>query len=649
MRSSASRFLAAVAVGAMTFGLCHSGAWSQTKPARPSATASAPEGRSHPKVNRPTGQPKNAKTDSQATDLAAKPKIVAVINGEPITREVLAKECLRRHGNLVLESLVNKVLIFQECKAQRIEVTQKDIDAEISTIAGKFQLSVDKWLELLKNERHISAEQYRRDIIWPTLALKRLVADKLVVSQNELAKEFESEYGPKVQVRMISVGSRQNAEQILAEVTANPDDFGKIAKNKSQDTNSAAARGLIPPIGKHVGDENIERAVFALKPGEISPIVPFADQFVIFKCERMIPPTEISPSQKEVALERLKDRIIDRDLRVASAELSQKLQNDAKVVNVLNDKELSAKSPGVAAIINGKQIPISQLSEECVVRHGTDVLESLVNVAVLKQALKRRGAQVERQELNDEVARAAESYGYLTKDNKPDIKTWLKEVTEREGMSVEIYLDDAVWPTVALKKLVSDQVTVTDEDLRKGFEANYGPGVEVLAIVLGNQRIAQEVWQMARNNPTSTYFGELASQYSIEPVSRANMGEVPPIRKFSGQDLIEEEAFNKLAKEDPLSSIVAVGDRYIIMFYLGKTKPIVDDFEAVKDELKKEIHEKKLRLAMAEEFDRLRESAQIDNFLAGTTQAGKTAARPAVTSPKLAKPVSSAGKSVRQR
>jgi parvulin-like peptidyl-prolyl isomerase len=592
-----------------------------------------------------------AKSDTRQGE-SSKPAIVAVVNGESISREQLARECLRRHGEIVLESVVNKALIFQECKKKGIEVTPQEIDQDIATIAGKFNLSVDKWLDLLKNERRISAEQYRRDIIWPTLALKRLVADKLVVSEAELGREYESEYGPKVQVRMISVGSQQMADQILAEVKANPDDFGKIAKNKSQDANSAAARGLIPPIGKHAGDEGIERAVFSLKPGEISPVVPFADQFIIFKCERHIPATQISPSQKKVALDRLKDRIIDRNLRTASAELSKRLQDEAQVVNVLNDKERSAKMPGVAAVINGKQISVARLSEECVLRHGNDVLDSLINVTLLKQALNRRGAKVEREDLNDEVARAAESYGYVLKDNKPNIKAWLKEVTEREGISVEIYLDDAVWPTVALKKLVSDQVKVTDEDLKKGFEANYGPGVEVLAIVLGNQRLAQEVWQMARDNPTKTYFAELASQYSIEPVSRANMGEVPPIRRYSGQELIEEEAFNKLSKEDPLSSIVAVGDRYIIMYYVGRTKPIVDDFQAVKAELTKELHEKKTRLAMAEEFDRLKESAQIDNFLAGTTQSGsksRSAAQPAHSTPKLARPVSSGGKTLRQR
>ena len=61
-----------------------------------------------------------------------------------------------------------------------------------------------------------------------------------------LAQEFESEYGPKVQVRMIAVSNRQKAEQLLQQAKAAPEQFGTLAKQHSEDPNSAAARGLDP-------------------------------------------------------------------------------------------------------------------------------------------------------------------------------------------------------------------------------------------------------------------------------------------------------------------------------------------------------------------------------------------------------------------
>jgi hypothetical protein len=53
------------------------------------------------------------------------------------------------------------------------------------------------------------------------------------------------------------------------------------------------------------------------------------------------------------------------------------------------------------------------------------------------------------------------------------------------------------------------------------------------------------------------------------------------------------------------------------------TEPVVTEFDAVKEHLYQDILEKKLRLAMEDEFLALRGDAQIDNFLAGTSQSGK--------------------------
>ena len=67
-----------------------------------------------------------------------------------------------------------------------------------------------------------------------------------------------------------------------------------------------------------------------------------------------------------------------------------------------------------------------------------------------------------------------------------------------------------------MKKLVGGKAEVTEDDLRKAYESSYGERVEALAIVVGDNRQAQKVWEMARNQPTDAFFAELAQQYSIE-------------------------------------------------------------------------------------------------------------------------------------
>src|SRR5690606_19079789 len=73
----------------------------------------------------------NAPTASQL-------KVMAVVNGEQISRQELAQECLRRYGEEVLESVVNRYVITQACQEAGITITDQDVTNEISRIAKKF-------------------------------------------------------------------------------------------------------------------------------------------------------------------------------------------------------------------------------------------------------------------------------------------------------------------------------------------------------------------------------------------------------------------------------------------------------------------------------------------------------------------------------
>ncbi len=573
------------------------------------------------------GAPAPAATTSSVAPLNTKDlKVMAVVNGEQITRQQLGQECMRRFGKEVLESMVNRQLIAEACAQRNIQITEQDVDAEIDRIAAKFGLSRDRWIMLLREERGFSDQQYRAEVVWPMLALRRVAADDIQVTQEELKKAFESEFGPKVRVRLIGVSSRDKAEQIRAQAVADPEAFGELAKKESEDPAVAAAYGVIPPVRRHVGDPNLEAHCFGLKPGGISPVVQVANMYYIVKCEEQIPQQYVASQHLPEIEQKLSERIRETKLRSAAMSFFDQMQKQAQVVNVFNDPEKQKQMPGVAATVNNRPITLLQLSEECIARHGREVLDGEVNRKVLQQELNRRKLVVAEPDIDAEVGRAADAYGFLKQDGSPDVDRWLQEVTSQDGATIELYVRDAVWPSVALKKLVGNAVQVTDEDLQKGFESNYGERVEALAIVLGDQRQAQKVWEMARNNPTDAFFAEVAEQYSVEPASRANGGKVPPIRRWGGSPAIENEAFK--LKPGELSGLVAVGDQFIILRCLGRTKPVQVDYESVKSELHKDISEKKLRTLMAGEFDRLREGAQIDNFLVGTSQPGNRGGAP---------------------
>jgi parvulin-like peptidyl-prolyl isomerase len=602
----------------------------------PESQAQSPRSPNNPVNQQPAGQQRppqgrqqqNGQANGQGVFNQVQPgqtlNILAIVNGEQLTRQQLADECLKRHGGDVIERLVNRQLILSECQRQGIQISPQEIEQEVQKVAQKFGIPADRYLAMLESRKNVTAEQYKREIIWPTLALRRLARDKIVVNPQEVQREMEIEIGPRTQVRLIALNDAATANQVWQQARQNPEAFGTLAKDFSVDANSAATRGMVPPIRLHIGDPHLEKVAFSLQEGQVSEVIELANQFLILKCEKHFPSQieELDQQQRQLFEQRIIDQLSEKKLASAAQELFVDLQNRTKVVNVYNNPDLREQNPGVAAMIGNTQVTIHDLAEECIARHGSEVLEGEINRLLLSQQLKQANLSVQKPDTDSEILRAADAYGMLKEDGSPDIEKWLTYITQEGGMSVETYVNDVIWPTVALKKLVEKQVQVSEEDLQKGFEANFGERVEVLAVVLSNQKQAQEVWNLANQNSTEEYFGNLANAYSIEPASKANFGRVPPIQKFGGRPAMEEEAFR--LKPGELSGIVNIGENWIVLKCVGRTSPRVrpEDFNQVRDELHKDIHEKKMRVAMAEHFDRVRAASQIDNYLVGTSQMG---------------------------
>ena len=552
--------------------------------------------------------------------MEAFPKVVAVVNGQTISRDQLGEACLRRYGSVVLDNLLNKHLILQACAAQGINITQANVNDEINRVAQKFGLTTTLFLQALQEERDISPEQYASEIVWPMLALRALAADKIQVTRDEIDRVIQSEYGPKVQVRMIALTAADKAQQLHAQATAAPDQFRRLAKEHSADAVSASVEGLLPPIRRYSGDDQLERIAFQLQPNEISPVFQIGEMHVFLQCVRHYEATPPNPQLLPSIEQRIHDQLRDQRLGVAADEIFAKLQESSQVVPVIGNPELEKQHPGVAGFINGQPVSREHLASQCIARHGRPILRGEIDRLLLNMEMKTANKTIIQPDIDAEIGRAADLAGFIHPTGEPNSAAWLKHIMQEEGVTLELYVDDAVWPSVALKKLVEDQVTVTDEDLQKGFESNFGPRAEVLAIVLSNQRTAQEVFAKARANTGEQAFGELAAQYSVEPVSRSNFGKIPPLRRHGGRPTLEDVAFALQPGE--ISGVVAWGEQFAILYKQGQTQPIVQDFAAVRDEIYKEILEKKLRIEMHRRLDAIHAAAQIDNFLEGTAQTG---------------------------
>ena len=228
--------------------------------------------------------------------------------------------------------------------------------------------------------------------------------------------------------------------------------------------------------------------------------------------------------------------------------------------------------------------------------------------------------------MDAEIARAAVGRGFVA-NGQPKVKEFLKFVTQGDSSKVEFYFEDEVWPTIALQELVKQNVEVSEEDIQKSFEANYGPRVEVRAMMFRDHRSASNIWKMATAEPTEEFFGKLANQYSIEPMSKNNFGHIRPVQKYSGRPTLEAEAF--ALKPGEISKVIQLGDYWTFLYCRGLTTPKTNDVEEVREFILKDVKARKLYVEMENARQKMFKEAQIDNYLTGTSQPGEAYIRQA--------------------
>ena len=556
--------------------------------------------------------------------------IVARVNNEPITRQRLGEECLLYFGQDVAEKMMNKYLIQTECHKRNIVITQAEVRAEIERLAKSFNLPVTQWLNLLRDERGINEQQYSEDIIWPSLALKAIAKDQIVVNEQEIAMAYDRLCGPSVEARIIVLDTPEKAAEIHKIVAADPSRFTAMAKQHSIDTNTASRGGMAPaPLRMHTGFPEFDRAVFALKPGEVSNVLNVGNQYLIVLCERINP----SIKDKNPLTDDLKKRIIEeikvQKLSKVSNDIFAQLQRNAKVTIVLGNPELERKYPTAAILIDGKQIGRKQVAEKAIERHGAKVLNGLIQFVLVEQAVKNAGIIVTEADIDNKIAEIA-SDALPLKDGKADVERWYATLAREHSLTKEQYRKN-IWSQVALTKMVESDVRIENDDIQKGYEANYGPRVRVLAIILNDMRTAQRVWAEARKNPTEKNFGDLCEQFCVDPNIRAIRGEVPPIQKHGGLPELESEAFK--LKPGELSDIVTVGQSFIIMFCLGQTQPDNIPLDDVKDMIIKDVRQKKIDVLTSEMIEQIMENGTWENLLSGEVHTPRSALVPADKAP----------------
>lgn len=271
------------------------------------------------------------------------------------------------------------------------------------------------------------------------------------------------------------------------------------------------------------------------------------------------------------------------------------------------------------ARVNNEDISYDAVAAECVRRHGKEVLDDMIHRLIIAKACENNHISVTDNEVNLEVKRIATRFNL-------DEMAYLQMLQQERNITPDQYKASVIWPMLALKKLAGEKVDISEEDIQKAFVRNYGPRVKALVIMCDNLRRANEVWEKAKQEPDN--FEKLAQEYSIDPNSRALGGKIPPIPRYTGAEKLESEAFK--LKMGEISGVIEIAQgRYVILKCEGRTTPVVNDIEEVRDSLYDELKESKTQQAVGKTFEKIKESTTVQNFYAQTSSGPAPRAIPA--------------------
>ena len=287
---------------------------------------------------------------------------VAVVNGAVINQAEFDSEMnrvverLQRTGRFpndlersqikkqVLENLIARELLYQESQKKGIKVDQKEIEAQLTALKGRFPSEVEfkKALSTMNLTEADLRFQFERDV-----AIRKLLDDQIggksTVSEKESRAYYDSNlesFKKPEQVRashiLIKVDpgadeakkaeARTKIESLQAKLK-NGEDFGALAKEYSEGP-SGPKGGDLGFFGRGQMVKPFEETAFTMKPGQVSGMVETRFGYHLIMVTERTPESTLS---YEEVKDRLEQYLKQQKVQEAIAAYVETLKGKAKI------------------------------------------------------------------------------------------------------------------------------------------------------------------------------------------------------------------------------------------------------------------------------------------------------------------------------
>ncbi|MEB7724563.1 peptidylprolyl isomerase [Mammaliicoccus fleurettii] len=269
--------------------------------------------------------------------------------GNVTSQDVLDKMGNNEVAQNAFQIVLNKVLKDKYDDKVDTKKLDKQVDKQIEQYGGK-----KKFEEALQQEKPGATLEDFKDSQKTSKYQEEFINDAVKVSDKEIDKNTKKGSHILIKVKskdsqdgMSDKAAKKKADDILAQIKKNPDDFEKIAKKETQDEGTKSKNGSLGFVMKGQMDEAFEKALFKLKDGEISDVVKSQYGYHIIKADK----GEASKKEKVSLKEQYRQLKIQKDPKII-INAYKKLLDEYKVDykdkeikksiedNILNEKAL---------------------------------------------------------------------------------------------------------------------------------------------------------------------------------------------------------------------------------------------------------------------------------------------------------------------
>jgi parvulin-like peptidyl-prolyl isomerase len=557
-------------------------------------------------------------TTAAATTSDYDKRIVAYIHkSQPITRQDLGEYLIARYGAEKLPLMLTKRLLDKACADRHIVVTAAEVDAALSTDVKGMGVDQATFAKTILTKYKKNLYEWKEDILRPRLQMRRLVQERLTVSEVEIRKAYESTYGEKVECRLIlwPLDKEPQAREDYNRLRTSDAAFEDMAK-KQATSELASAGGRIRPIGRYTMDPKVEEAVFKLSPGELTEEIKTPQGIVLLKCDKRIPADTTIHFDSVKA--KLAADIQEAKLQAEMASAFEALRKEGKPQPLLQPHERPEPGPvpppnQVVAYLHGSEpVTREELGEFLIAHYGTEKIEFLVNRRIIEQECREKNITVTDAEID---ATFKEDLAMMP--GKVDKAVFQKQFLAKWGKNLFEWREDVLRPRLLLTKLCEGRVKCSDTELKQCFDAHYGERLECRMILWPNDQHRFALAEYSRIRDSEEEFIKKAKSQASTTLA-AQGGRIPAFGRHAfGDERVEDEAFKMKPKE--VSTLIGTPQGYLVLKLDNRIPPDTSvKLEKVRDDLTKEVLAKKLQMEMQVVFKDLHAKATPQVLIKGS-------------------------------